>query len=189
MALVRRVLMCVAAGLCLLACSAEPRRGKAVEQWEDGNGVFRVRVTKHAEGNWNQYYSRGVHYVFESSPVGPERWREFTSEYLIEPEGFPRDHVRFVNERTAYVFWHDWFVVTVDGGAKWSRWKLTAGQLGGLDHTPERSRQEVQVAADGAGVMRLTLDTRRDRESQPVLKTFELRTKDYGQHWEVVREL
>lgn len=174
--------------LCLLASCAEPRRGRVIDRWEVASPVFRVRVTIHAEGNRHQYYRRGRHNVIEWAPVGSDYWREFAGEYMTEPQELPRDNVRFVNDSTAYVFWHDWFVVTVNGGKQWSRWKLTYEQLGGLGHGPERTRQEVRVGPDGKGVMLLHLITRRG-EGPAAPKTFELHTTDYGQHWQIVREL
>ena len=179
--------LALALGLCLLASCAEPRRGKVLERWEVGSGTFRVRVTVHAEGNWHQYYRNGRHNVIEWSPTGRESWREFAGEYMTEPEQFPRDNVRLVNETTAYAFWHDWFVVTTDGGNQWSRWRLSKVRPALL--LAPGVRQEARVEPDGTGVMLLQLKVRPDPESQSVPKTFELRTTDFGQNWLMVREL
>lgn len=150
-----------------------PRPGKLVDTWETANDTFRIRVNKHGEEHGG--FVAGAYFVFQASPKDKENWVEIMVARHDDPIDIPRQQVRFVSDRVGYVFLGYKFAVTTDGGITWSTWdaikslpdwKLTRAAI-----------HDVQIEADGSGVMKLNSATDRDA---PVL-----RTKDFGKSWEV----
>ena len=151
-----------------------PHRGGAFETKEVAGHSFQIRVTAYDEkGVWLP----GAYYVFESSPIGSNEWREIMSIHADDPNPIPRDVVGIVNEQTGYVYMHNMYAVTTDGGRTWSIWDADK-ELQNRRDIFSRAIEEVKVAANGTGRMRLY------KFSHEPSTTY-LKTEDYGQHWSV----
>lgn len=152
---------------------SKPRRGDKInERWETRNETFKVRVTAYAEENGG--FVGGAYYVFESTPLGSDTWREIMTFRHDDPVPIPREHVRFVNDRVGYVFMVYKYAVTTDGGATWQTWDIV-GDLPEWQNN-RAAIKDVKISENGVGVM--SLNPFSDRP-----KVTELFTKDYGRHW------
>lgn len=176
----RRILSTLFFALSVIAASgcdlfSKPRRGEKInERWETSNKTFKVRVTAYAEENGG--FVGGAYYVFESTPLGSDTWREIMTFRHDDPIPIPREHVRFLNDQIGYVFMVYKYAVTTDGGATWQTWDIVSDLL---DWQNNRAAiKDVKIDENGAGVM--NLDPFSDRP-----KVTELFTKDYGLHWTV----
>jgi hypothetical protein len=171
----------ITAGLVILGCAAYvlllPKRGKVIETWQTGNNIFQVRVTAYNEKNTFPALGGG-YYVFESAAVGSDRWNEIMSFRHDDPVDIPRDQVRFVSDQVGYVFMGWMYAVTTDEGATWSVWNAEK-DWSGWQRRGYRLIQDVRIAPDGMGTMRLNPIPHRSGEAP------ELHTKDYGRHWSV----
>ncbi len=147
------------------------RVGELTERWELAGKTFKIRVSRHSERGFRLV--GGAYYVFESAAAGSESWAEIMRVRHDDPVEIPREQVRFVNERVGYAFMRYNYAVTTDGGVTWSVWDATED----LPHW-RRTRaniNEVQLAPDGTGTMRLTSSTNQEVP--------ELHTGDYGRTW------
>ncbi|MGH9932195.1 MAG: hypothetical protein ACREA9_23585 [Pyrinomonadaceae bacterium] len=150
-------------------------RGKVFEQWETANTTFRVRATAYRE---KALIIPGAYYVFQSAPIGSEKWQEIMTLKFDDPIPIPREQIRFVNERTAYAFMGEKYAVTIDGGDTWKLWNAES-ELRDRIHVHSRSIKSVNIAADGTGSMKL-YENPFEQGPQPTLHT-----KDYGRHWQL----
>jgi hypothetical protein len=150
------------------------RKGKPLEQWETGNKSFRVRVTSYKEKKSG--FVPGAYYVFESSPVVMDEWREIIVVQHDDPVSIPRNQVHFVNEEVGYIFMGWKFAVTTNAGSDWSVWRADK-DLPGWECCNYKLIKDVMIAPDGSGTMILSPIPGR-RGEVPMLHT-----KDYGRHW------
>jgi photosystem II stability/assembly factor-like uncharacterized protein len=168
------------AGLVALAAlssaGCEPRPGELKDQQDRTNGRFRIRVQLFAEGSPAHVFNPGCHLRLLSAPPGSESWRQFGNAYFTECPEQPADRVRFVGDRTAYVFMQWWYVVTTDGGDTWSTWDVPAHLPGRVYYNP-RLIDQVAIAADGTGTMTLNPDGVVGKER------LTLRTDNFGKSW------
>src|SRR5688500_13034429 len=150
-----------------------PHRGPAFETKEIASNSFKIRITAYEErGVWLP----GAFYVFESSPIGSTEWREVMSLHADDPNPIPRSVGGIINQQTGYIYMQNLYALTTDGARTWSIW-YAAKELQDRQDIFSRSIEVVEVAADGAGRMRLY--------AFPRESTTYLVTKDYGQHWSV----
>lgn len=144
------------------------------EQWETKSGAFKIRVTSHVEKGLLLTIP-GMFFVFESTPVGSDTWREVMTFRHDDQGQIPRQQVRFVSDQVGYVFMGWMYAATTNGGASWFIWD-------GEKDSPFKECcgygfiKDVQVAPNGTGTMTVKPVTQ---------KQTELYTKDYGQHWSV----
>lgn len=160
----------------LAGVGCEPRPGRLIETWEASNGTFGIRVSLLEEGNPAHLFEKGLHYRFESAPGGTSDWRLITSAYSSRRVKLPRDQVRFVNPRCAFVFMQWWLASTTDAGATWSVWDVPA-HLGGRVHYRQDLVRSVEIGPDGRGRMLLSGDATSDG------RELTLHTRDYGRTW------
>ena len=151
-----------------------PHRGGAFEIKEIASDSFKIRITAYEEKG---VFLPGAFYVFESSPIGSGDWREVLSIRSDDPNPIPRDVAGIVNQQTGYIFMHNLYAVTTDGARTWTIWDA-AKELQNRQDIFSRSIEEVEIAADGAGRMRLY----RFPDTSPAIY---LRTSDFGRHWSV----
>ena len=153
------------------------QRGRIIETWETGNGVFKVRVTAYEERNIFPSPS-GAHYMYESTAIGSENWRQFMTFRHDDPIPIPREQIRFASSQVGYVFVGWMYAVTTDSGSNWSVWNAKEDLLN-WQCCNYKLIQDVHLKNDGIGMMRLNPITQRRGEVP------ELHTVNYGQHWEV----
>jgi hypothetical protein len=165
----------VIALLCGCDLLSKPRRGEKInERWETSNEIFKLRVTSYAEENGG--FVGGAYYVFESASVGSDEWRKIMTFRHDDPIPIPRDQVRFLRDKTAYVFMGWMYAVTIDGGSSWFVWDARK-DLPNWQCCNYRLIKSVWIAADGAGTMTLNPIPQRPGEVP------EVHTEDYGRHW------
>jgi hypothetical protein len=160
---------------CVFLPSRAQGRGAVLEKWQTENKTFKVRVTSYEEKRANV---NGAYYVFEAGAVGTNTWREILTFRHDDHPKIPADQVRFVNDQIGYLFMGWVYAVTVDGGNTWSEWDARRD----LTHWQCCNYQlirDVKIAQDGTGIMRLNPIQNRSGEVP------ELRTIDYGKHWQV----
>ena len=167
------------AGLFVIAIVASQslsssQTGKILEKWETTNNSFRIRVTSYAEKNGS--FAPGAHYVFESSPVLTDEWREIVVVQHDDPVPIPRNQVRFVNERIGYIFMGWTFAVTTNGGSNWSVWRANK-DLPDWECCNYKLIEDTAIAPNGSGTMTLSPIPGRKGEVP------RLQTRDYGRHW------
>lgn len=162
--------------LCLAGC--EPFPGKVIESWETTNNEFKVRVQVYDEGNKAHLFESGCHVQLASAQAGSNEWHQFSSAYYSHCGQIPKDRVRFVNDKTAYVFMQWWYIVTTNGGITWSSWDV-AGHLSDRVYYNPLLIQDVSMTSDGAGTM--VLNPQGTRSKEPLT----LYTRDFGLHWDV----
>ncbi len=144
---------------------------KINERWETTNGTFRIRVTAYAEENGG--FVGGAYYVFESAPLGSEKWRKIVTVHLDDPDPIRRQNVRFIGERMAFLFLHFDYAVSTDAGLTWSLWNATENMPDWQSH---RSYiLNVQIKPTGDGTMLL--------QSIDPAEQVQLKTRDYGKNW------
>ena len=141
---------------------------RIIDQWETTNENIDIRVRAFAEDGWGP---AGAYYVFESARHGSNNWQAIMTFRHDDPVPIPREQIRFVNDRTAFVFMGWMYAVTTNGGANWSIWSAQ-------EHIPEYNYaliESVYLESNGYGFMRL--DTSRSNDVPA------LGTRDYGRHW------
>lgn len=154
-----------------------PRRSSRIdERWETTNGTVDIRVTAYGEDNAG--LDAGAYYVFESKRVRSNDWHQITTFRHDDPVPIPREQVRFVNDRIAYIYMGWMYAVTRDGGLTWSVWTADK-DLPNWECCNYRLIRNVIMTKDGTGVMQLK--PIQDRRGEVP----ELHTSDYGRHWRV----
>ena len=149
-------------------------KGAAYEIWETQNESFKVRITAYQETG---IFMPGAFFAFESAPVGSNRWQTFLDYRADDPVSIPREQFQFANDRTAYFYNYENFLVTVNAGQNWSMWKPGMMQADG--RSLYWGIKEAGIEADGKGKMTLT---GYDEQSKQVI-TAELFTENFGQNW------
>lgn len=154
---------------------SRPRQGNKVnETWETTNKTFKIRVTAYAEENGG--FVGGAYYLFQSTAYDSDTWRDILTFRHDDPVAIPRDQVRFVNDKTAFVFMGWMYAVTSDGGITWTVWNAQT-DLPKWSCCNYRLVKDVRIMADGTGIM--TINPIPERQGEVP----ELHTTDYGQHW------
>lgn len=148
-------------------------RGKVLEEWQTANTTFRVRVTAYKE---KALIIPGAYYLFQSAPIGSDKWQEIMTLKFDDPVPIPREQVRFVGDRIGYAFMGETYAVTTDGGNTWTLWNSEVALKDRVDLL-SRSIERVDVNPDGTGKMQL-YEHPYQKGAVPIL-----RTQDYGRHW------
>jgi hypothetical protein len=147
---------------------------KVIDSWQIGNTAFIIYITSYElEG----VEPCGIYFTFEAVLNSSDR-REIMTFRSNERVAIPRDQVRFINDRIGYVFMGWMYAVTTDSGRNWSVWDADR-DLPNWQCCNYGLIQDVQIAPDGTGTMKLNPIPGRAGEVS------ELYTKDYGRHWDV----
>ncbi|MEP7337928.1 MAG: hypothetical protein ABI977_09300 [Acidobacteriota bacterium] len=154
--------------------SCVPRPGKVIETWETSNGAFKLRVTARIEKNG---FPTGGYYSFQSAPLSSNTWQDITTFRHDDPIEIRKNQVGFINDQTAYFFMGWIYAVTTDKGQTWSVWDAKK-DLPYWQCCNYELVREINLSPDGTGTMRLNPIPGRSGEVP------ELRTKDFGRHWE-----
>ena len=115
------------------------------------------------------------HFVFESASLSSNDWHEIMTDQVDDDMPIPRDKVRFVNDKTAYVFLKSVFASTIDGGRTWNVWDAKKN-VPDWQCCNQAYIKEVSISSNGSGVMRLA-------PGFNDIKVKGLVTRDYGTHW------
>ena len=148
-------------------------RGPVIETAETYYKAYKVRVTSYEEKGASV---EGALYVFESQVTGANDWREILAFRHDDRVKIPTNQIRAVNDRIGYLFMGWTYAVTTDSGTTWSTWNA-AKDLPNWQCCNYALIRDVQLAPSGAGTMILNPIPQRQGEVQ------ELRTSDYGRHW------
>src|SRR2546421_5602863 len=168
MAILRILVACITVSA-IVCCGflRRPRQSEKInEQAEFNNNIFRIRVTAYAEENAG--FVGGAYYVFESAPAGSNDWGKIVTVRHDDPIPIPRQQIRFVSDKVAYVFMIWTYAVTTDGGSTWKVWDAFKDLPQLQDHP---AIDEVQIKLDGTGRMTFKSST---------VTAPELHTDDYG---------
>ena len=165
--------------LLLSACmpTSRPERGNLISQWETQNNAFKIRISEYEEKG---ALLNGAYYVFESAPLNLDSWKHIMTFRHDDQVGIPKDKTRFVGEQIGYTFMGWVCAVTKDGGATWAVWDAKK-DLADWQCCNYALIGDLSISQEGKGVMRL--DPIRERTGEVP----ELRTTDYGQHWNVAQ--
>lgn len=150
-------------------------RGAVIDRWEVSNHEFKLCVTAYRE---RAIFTPGAFYVFQWAERDSDNWHEILTVQTDEPIPIPREKVRFVNDRIAYLFMSRYYAVTTDSGRTWNIWDAEQ-QLPYRQHNLWPSVKEVHLQTDGVGKM--SLPPLVDQGEEVPL----LHTTDYGRHWNV----
>ena len=171
--LVRGILLSLGLAISLVAFLSYEvlyvKRGTIFDQYETGRGTLTLKVTSFHETAWLLFVP-GAIYDFEANPAG-ESWEHVMTVRIDDPNPIPRSQIRFLDERTAYLFMAWKYAVTRDGGITWSVWN--AREDASLKCRSYIS--DVQLESNGVGTMQLELYQQHTNCT--------LRTTDYGLHW------
>jgi hypothetical protein len=149
-------------------------KGAAYETAEMRNESFRVRITAFRETG---IFTPGAFFVFESAPLDSDDWQAFWDYRADEPVSIPREQFHFVNDRTAYFYGYNDFLMTNNAGQSWSHWKPALPDSGGK--TYQWGIREANIDACGKGKMKLE----RYDEQLKARATSEIFTENFGQSW------
>jgi hypothetical protein len=183
-----RMIECKARRLCSLAISlaifgatssltscARPTPAKtASEIVEIPGSAFAIRVSAFPEENGGVV--PGAYYRFESLPSGSTNWVMAMEFRHDDPVPIPRQNVRFLSPRCAFVFMGWKYAVTTDGGNHWQVWNAEK-DLTGWRYANYELIKEVELQPNGVGKLILSPIAGHPGEV-PVLVT-----SDFGAHW------
>jgi photosystem II stability/assembly factor-like uncharacterized protein len=158
---------------CVHSATTEQHEGTILETWQTENSNFKIRVVSYEEQSGGP---RGAYYIFYVAPRNSNDWHNIVTFRHDDRPNIPTENVRFVNDKTGYLFMGWIYAVTIDGGSNWKIWDAR-NDLPGWQCCNYKLISDVRVAADGTGTM--TLDVISERPGEVGI----LKTKDYGQHW------
>jgi len=159
--------------LCLVVIfTTRQWKGRELERWEVGNGVFRVRVTSYEASS---FLLSGMYYQIESSNE-EGKWSAVLSFRDDDQRLIPRDQIKLLDSRIGYAYVGWVYAVTTDGAKTWSIWNAEK-DLPDWQCCNYKLVKEVQLSADGNGKMILHPIPMRRGEVP------ELHTVDFGRHW------
>jgi hypothetical protein len=148
--------------------------GASFETWTDDSGGFPIRATAYHETGFDPV--PGAYYKFESSDAAKNQWREIATFRHDDPVPIPREQVRRINHKVAYLFMGWMYAVTTDGGKSWTVWNAKR-DLPGWQCCNYRLIGDVMLNADGTGTMMCNvIDTARGEVPR-------LLTRDFGRTW------
>ncbi len=147
--------------------------GRILDEWETSNGSMKIEARAYELPDAEV---KRTYYSFTSVEVSTGNTRyDFIKIRLDGASSIPRKQVRFVNEKTAYIFIGWKYAVTTDGGKTWSSWNAEKTLPDWENDKPQFIR-EVEIAPDGTGRMLIKPSSQLQNA-----KTFQ--TKDYGKTW------
>lgn len=143
-----------------------------IDSWDTSDKTIKLNVTAYELKNVEP---PGIYYTFESIK-GSTLWREIMTYRHKEQVPIPRNQVRFVNDKIAYVFMGWLFAVTVDSGYSWSVWD--ASEILPDWHCCNFDLiEDIKIAPDGTGTMFIGSIPGQQRGGSKLV------TDDYGRHW------
>ena len=152
-------------------------RSKTVlETWEASSYGITVRAIAY---ELKDVDPPGIYYTFESPEEGSDSWRVIMTFRRDEQIPIPRDQVRFVDDKIAYIFMGPMYAVTINGGHTWSVWDAERDFPGGEECCSEAIIQEVSLKPNGEGVMTLRPNM---ADNTNIINLY---TKEYGKHWKI----
>jgi hypothetical protein len=164
--------------VCSILLYAASQRPKVIDKYEIANEEFRIRVTAYQEHS--SYALPGARYVFQSAAVASEDWHEILIYKTDQPIPIPRNQIRFVHDRVAYIFVGNYYAVTTDSGRTWFVWD--ANKELPVEEFMQRYNlwpavKEINMQSDGTGRMTLHQYITKSERGP------DLYTSDYGHHW------
>jgi hypothetical protein len=157
---------------------ARSGQDEVFDQLEDSSSEFNVRATAYHE--FVPFTLPGARYVFQSAAKGSDEWHEFLTFKADEAEPIRRDGIRFVNQRTAYVFIGNYYLVTTDAGNVWFSWNSEQHlppAKESIDLNISSAIDYVSITPDGNGTMVLIPYFKKQKRGPT------LYTRDYGKSW------
>jgi hypothetical protein len=159
---------------------AGPQTDRAFDEFEVRGSVFRVRVSAYHDSQ--PLTLPGARYVFRSASVDSDKWKEILVYKADQPVSLRDGHIRFVQDRIAYAFVDNYYMVTTDGGQEWFVWD--ANKQLPVEELKRRYNlwpaiTGVEMSPDGRGSMTL-VSFLSNRTPKPKLST-----SDYGHHWSI----
>jgi hypothetical protein len=142
-----------------------------LETWEPKHPGFRFRIIAYELVNVEP---RGIYYTVQSCEAGAECWESIMTFRKGGEVAIPREQVRFLSNRIAYVYLGWMFAVTMDGGGNWFVWDAKR-ELANQQCCENDFIEDVQISPTGVGTMKFNLTSQGQR--------LDLYTKDFGAHW------
>ena len=162
-------------GICLVAVFAHGCHSQdkpILDRWETNPPAFTLRVTEFQETHFPLSKFR---YVFEAKPNGSDKWREIMTAITDDDVPIPREQVRFISDRAAYVFMTDKYAITTNGGHSWFIWNAN-DSIRNPQYPGQFFIKEVLVNPDGSGTL---IVASRSADKQ----TMQFRTEDFRHMW------
>lgn len=164
-------------GICVIAllalgCGSQER--PILDRWQTGNAVFEIRVTEYEE---KHLVLSKFHYVFEVKRRGTNDWHEIMTARNDDDIPIPREQVRFLSDRVAYVFMTTKYSITTNGGDLWAVWEADE-TTANLQYPGQAFIKDVNMKPDGTGTLLLAL-----LSGEKQVKQF--RTEDFGHLWKL----
>jgi hypothetical protein len=156
------------------SCASPAPAKHPTEVAEIPGATFTVRISAFPEEHGG--FVSGAYYRFESLPSGGKSWVPAMEFRHDDPVPIPRQNVRFLSPRCAFVFMGWKYAVTTDGGNHWQVWNAEK-DLVGWRYANYELIQGVELEPNGAGKMFLRPIPGRRGEVP------ELVTADFGWHW------
>ena len=166
-------------------CLVEPKEGtKILNSYVTTNTSFQIRVVVLDDA----VNKKACFVTFETKSLSSSSWRRFPHSayavYYSRSNGgecgsfsYP-EHIKFLNNSTAYIYWGSAYLVTLDEGGSWIDWSV-------YQHLPDKVYdnnnliQSVSMASNGKGEMVL------NPKSTISKATIKLATDDFGQNWKL----
>jgi hypothetical protein len=148
------------------------QRGGLIETWEFTDASVKIRIKQF--DYWPPFLPGLDHfYALESRVDTSDGFREIAQWRVDDPMPSPKDHVRFVGNHVACMFFRERYLLTTDGGRTWSKW-YADWALPSL-----RFPTITDVKLDEIGRGTLVVKYLKDSD----YATMTLETSDYGVHW------
>lgn len=161
----------------LASCRSAERPRPAerpTEVVEIAGPVFPVRISAFPEENGG--FVPGAYYRFESLPGGSTNWVRAMEFRHDDPVPIPKQNVRFLAPKSAFVYMGWRYAVTTDAGRHWHVWSAEK-DLPGWQCCNYVLIKEIKLEENGAG--RMILSPIQGRKGEVP----ELVTSDFGAHW------
>lgn len=166
----------VAASISFMSCAGPQRMGEIVQTWESSEKPFKVKIDMHIErGGFMPAATAGAYYVFYSNSARSSDWREVMTFRHDDPIPIPDNQVRYVTDEVAYFFIGPFFAITQDSGESW-RTLNAYKNIQNIQCCYYGVIDDIQLQPDGTGMLRL--------DPKAVSGITELKTQDFGLHWE-----
>jgi len=161
-----------ACGIAILVLGCMSQEKSILDRWQTGNAVFEIRITEYEE---KRLVLSKFRYVFEANRSGSNDWREIMTAITNDDIPIPREQVRFLDDRTAYMFMTDKYAITTNGGDSWSVWEAKKA-TDSLQYPGQPFIKDVNLKPDGSGTLILVLYSAEKQVKH-------LQTEDFGHSW------
>lgn len=144
-----------------------------IESWEKEHGPIKTRVRSY---RLKDVEPPGTYYSLETPEENPAYWQSVFTIRLDKQIPIPKDQLRIVSDKTAYLFLGWVYAVTIDGGHSWSIWNAEE-YFDGCKNCSSVLISDVQINLEGKGEMSLGI------AQGEAIDLLILLTEDYGQTW------